>query len=203
MQYVALDIETSGLDPDCCQVLQVAAVIDVLPAKRDTLIADLPHFEGIVWHESLHGEPPALAMNVDLFKAMTIYGEPDGDGRKRITYHDREVWLYGDVHTLSHDLLKMIANFSETPPPYVAAGRKVDAFDLAFMPEGFRKYFHHRAIDVSSMALGANPSLWGNAYLPSADKILGSKATHDAYFDAVDVVKAIRAIYREHPEVGE
>ena len=68
MKYVSIDIETTGLDPETCQVLQIGAVIEdteqVLP------IDQLPKFNCIVENQSYTGSPYALWLNSNLLKKL-------------------------------------------------------------------------------------------------------------------------------------
>ena len=53
MPYVSIDIETTGLDPETCQILEIGAVFDnwTLP------IRDLPTFHCYVVHKQIVGSP--------------------------------------------------------------------------------------------------------------------------------------------------
>ena len=68
MKYVSIDIETTGLDPETCQTIQIGAVIEdtnnLLP------IEDLPRFKCLVEHPQYTGSPFALVMNRDILEQL-------------------------------------------------------------------------------------------------------------------------------------
>ena len=55
-KYVSLDIETTGLNPENCQVLEIGAVID----DGTTPIEECPTFHCYVDHGLILGEPFAV-----------------------------------------------------------------------------------------------------------------------------------------------
>jgi oligoribonuclease (3'-5' exoribonuclease) len=206
MRYVAIDIETTGLDPDYCQILQVAAVCDDWPAHRkhddggELPVARLPTFEAVLRHEVMHGEPVALNMNAELIGVIGKCPVTDGTSVP-VSYRDRTIPAYFVRDRLFAALGDFLKGYLGEPP-YVAAGRNVAGFDLQFFPDWARALFHYRCLDVSSMAMGAQPSLWQHTRLPSGDKILGHPAAHDALLDAWDVIRTVRLLYNDHPETN-
>jgi hypothetical protein len=66
MEYVSMDIETTGLDEDTCQVLEFGAVIDDCVSP----VAELPTFRKIVVRQEFRGQPYALWLNSNLFKMI-------------------------------------------------------------------------------------------------------------------------------------
>ena len=73
MKYISIDIETTGLDPETCQILSIGAVIE------DTLnllpFEELPKFHAVIKRESVYGSIFALNLNKDLIQAMKDYSE--------------------------------------------------------------------------------------------------------------------------------
>lgn len=67
---------------------------------------------------------------------------------------------------------------------------------LPFLPEKLRRCFHHRVIDVGSVALGVEPSGWREDRISGLSELLSvisnREATHDALEDARDVVRLLR-----------
>lgn len=61
MKYLALDLETTGLDWEHDQILEVGMVVDDFRIKTHA-----PPFHCYVAHEHLHGHPVALAMNAEI-----------------------------------------------------------------------------------------------------------------------------------------
>src|SRR6478752_4747812 len=60
MKYASLDIETTGIDKQNCQVIQIGVVIDDLM----TPVHELPRFEAFINHDVLKFEPFALNLHL-------------------------------------------------------------------------------------------------------------------------------------------
>ena len=72
MKYVSIDIETTGINREKCQVLSIGAVIEDTNNPRP--IEELPKFHAaIVGREGLYGEPFALNMNKSLIENIVRY----------------------------------------------------------------------------------------------------------------------------------
>lgn len=71
MKYVSIDIESTGLNPEKCQILSVGAVVEdtnnLLPLE------ELPTFHCAILHNEIKGEPFALNMNKDLLSKIVEY----------------------------------------------------------------------------------------------------------------------------------
>jgi oligoribonuclease (3'-5' exoribonuclease) len=130
--YIALDIETTGLDPQVHQVLEIAMVADV----RQCSVRDCPVFHEIIHPNSddIIGSPEALLMNQRLLTAMVEGKAVDMDtAMVRLDY-----WL--DDHV--------------PPGRRYLLGKNVGSFDRQFMkrvprwPDGS---FSHRTLDIGSL----------------------------------------------------
>lgn len=69
MKYVSIDIETTGLNPEKCQVLQIGAVIE--DTSNPLPFEELPKFNCIVEHDDYLGQPTALKMNSWIFEILS------------------------------------------------------------------------------------------------------------------------------------
>jgi oligoribonuclease (3'-5' exoribonuclease) len=69
MKYVCIDIETTGLDPETNQIIEIAAVIRDLNDHKD--LADSPSFHYYVKHDSYVFDGHAAIMNVEIVKQMS------------------------------------------------------------------------------------------------------------------------------------
>ena len=69
--YVSIDIETTGLNPDNCQVLEIGAIID----HGVTPIEDCPTFHGYVDHGLILGEPFAISMHATILRRIATHEE--------------------------------------------------------------------------------------------------------------------------------
>ena len=66
MRYVSIDIETTGLDPETCQILEIGAVWDDWTKPID----ELPVYHRLVVHKEYRGSAYALALNADSAEAL-------------------------------------------------------------------------------------------------------------------------------------
>lgn len=64
--YVSIDIETTGLDPQACQVIEIAMVLD----DRSKRVVDCPFWHQEISHEYYVGEAKALLMNKRLLERL-------------------------------------------------------------------------------------------------------------------------------------
>jgi oligoribonuclease (3'-5' exoribonuclease) len=130
--YLSIDIETTGLNPDTCQVLEIAAVLDV----RKLSVMKCPYFRSYVVHDTIVGEPYALAMNQKL-----LYEIADGEGiNPACVIGMFDNWL--DEHGIR-------ANNKAT-----MLGKNVGSFDLQFLkrlPDWPGRLFNHRCCDIGSL----------------------------------------------------
>jgi oligoribonuclease (3'-5' exoribonuclease) len=171
--YVSIDTETTGLDPDYCQVLEMAAVFD--DWKRP--ISQLQTFHAILKYDRLQGEPHALAMNCALLRMI-------------------EGGQTTDPEDLGEDFHYWLKDVDVDPFDVQAAGKNFGTFDMPFLyrvPEfKERVHFRHRVIDPSAF-------FW----LPEDTALPGSKTcyerasmdnvvAHTALEDALAIVRLIR-----------
>lgn len=181
--YVSIDIETTGLDPDVCQILEIGAVIDdwVRPVEK------LPIFHCYVINEPIIGEPYALHMHPEIFRRIA----------DRVKLVDSYKFLYPEE--VAGTFLNWLHDNKINPRKrhITSAGKNFASFDLQFLKK-LPQWSElipgtHRCIDP------------GNLYwLPDADYGLPSTKTcmrraniegivaHTAVEDALVVVKLVR-----------
>jgi len=169
MKYLSIDIETTGLDPERHQILQIGAVYDDLENPKPE--SQLDTFTGIVkWNEYV-GQPVALKMNAELL------GHPDG------------VW----IADLGHHFRKWMVGLDSGK--VTVAGKNFATFDLPFIQRAFpgvSYWFHRRILDVGTMY-----AVIGDKELPNLSECclragLEEEVTHDALEDALMVVRLVR-----------
>jgi oligoribonuclease (3'-5' exoribonuclease) len=181
MKYASIDIETTGVNEDTCNVIEIGIVVDDLkdPKPLDELPTE--HCYVLPPDEGYSGEPYALSMHSDIFYRIANlvddynYLEP------------REVgpYLYKflDKHFPNQDV--------------VAAGKNFGSFDLQFLKKlpNFSNHvnFHHRTLDPS----GYYVDLIEDSVPPNLKKCLErakieGEIAHTALEDALDVVRLIR-----------
>lgn len=179
MKYVSIDLETTGLDPNSCQILEVAAVVDDWVSSIDSL----PRFHAYLYHEQLSGHPRALAMNA---RILDILGKKE----------DADI-VYGD-RNLSSKLRNFIFEHKDGLQ-MTAAGKNFGTFDLPFLRnlQGFdQDLFMRRVLDPG--VLYFNPRAHG--VIPDTNwccDIAGidERTDHSAMGDALLTIKLLRKHY--------
>lgn len=224
MKYIAIDLETTGLDPENCQVLSIGAVIedtnDIKP------LADLPTFHGVIKRRNISGETYAINLNRDLIQTMNHYmTAQDQDEKNDIVqmtgmkfYEEEEIvqefyyWLVqngfvdfnepgsgGYVTARNGQMVPAITN--KTKPIHItAAGKNFATFDLKFLLKLPR---WKQLVKVRQRIL--DPSIlytnWTeDESLPSLGTCkrranLPEEVAHDAVEDSKDVILLLRKEY--------
>jgi hypothetical protein len=170
--YLALDIETTGLDRDKAHVLQLAAIYD-----NGGAIGRLPTFNRVVlWPSITYGTPYALNLNARLFAVKDA---------KPIDQVREEFMSFIDAVKGQSRLF--------------VAGKNVGSFDVPILTNpvngfDFGKRIFHRFLDPGSMFTEYFQ------HIPTQDeinKLIGrGSVSHDALDDAWDVVHAVRYAWK-------
>lgn len=190
MKYVSIDLETTGLDPDTCDVIEFAAVVDDT-LKPDIPVEQLPSFRRLVRREIYRGEPYALAMHGDLLREAAGTTQPACSPEM----------LYADFRQWCKER-ELIGRWNEPPQKILVAGKNFAGFDLRFLrrmrdDEGIRgawdEIFSHRVLDPAMLF-----ALAEDDRPPSLEQCLDragfvKSVSHQALDDARDVVRCIRA----------
>lgn len=200
MKYVSIDIETTGLDPDQDQVLQVALVLEDIQQAAYVKVEDLPTFACLVWHPRYIGDAYALGLNGDILKAIASCdnNDPDGAeirGRRLPVYPAHSEYPREGGLTWEEQACKWLnEQLGNDGKKLNAAGKNAAGFDLQFLKGPLKERFRHRVLDPGSM-------FWSRSLdtecLPSLADLkkrynLGDDVAHDAIDDARDVVRVIR-----------
>lgn len=194
IKYISLDIETSGLNPKTCDILQFAAVIDDLSNPQP--LEKLPRFQTHFTQATYSGEPYALGMHPQIFKKIA-----DAQ-KKRIEENE-----FGDRFMNILDLPFAFKTFltqngiPEDPKTgrvrITVAGKNAAMFDLPFLNKKLKKHWGditilHRVIDPA--ILYYQP---GDTTLPDSATCLeragmAGEVAHTALEDAIMVIKLVR-----------
>lgn len=182
MRYLSLDIETTGLDPVTCQILEVAAVLE--DTAKSVPVEELPCFHRFISHKEIHGQLQGVAMNARLIETIAACQNGEfAEGTQAILPSS----LFGQSKAFcnAHDLKRA-----------TVAGKNVSRFDVPFLcrlPGDWESLFDHRTIDPAIL-------FWQ----PKADSALSSmseclyraglakEVAHRALDDARDVVSLVR-----------
>lgn len=178
--YASIDLETTGLNPDTCQILEVGIVID----DWVTPIDELPVFHCYVTHDLIYGEPFALQMNAAILKKLAEGSEKNpGFAFVREDYVSESIASF-----LRHNGF----NTSRVP----VAGKNFAGFDRQFLrrlPEGNKLQFNQRVYDPAMLFWRP----WEDGSPPDTKKCMKragieGEVAHTAVADAQAVVKMIR-----------
>ena len=136
--YVSIDIETTGLNPKNCQVLEIGALID----DGTTPIEQCPTFHCYIDYALILGEPFAVSMNQAIIRRIATHEEG---------YTYLSAW---DVALRFRDFLKEHGLDSENEK-IVVAGKNFASFDARFLSKitGWDKHvnIHHRILDPAAL----------------------------------------------------
>jgi oligoribonuclease (3'-5' exoribonuclease) len=175
--YVSIDIETTGLNPDTDQILEIGAVWE----DWTTPLNELKTFRCLVQHDNYHGSAYALALNVKLLKELagpweTSMLEPHEVGE---VFNS---WLKGCGWNGKENMTAAGKNFASFDRQFL---RKLPCFDE-------NVYIKHRAIDPAML-------FWlpGDNALPDSKTCyeragMSNEVAHTAVEDALAVVQLIR-----------
>ncbi len=178
MKYVSIDLETTGLDPENCQIIEFSAIID----DGESALANLPKFHCYVVANEYRGDPYALSMHSTIFRRIS----------------DRPIEFRFICQT---DLAVCFKNFllnSGLTSHITVAGKNFASFDWRFlrrMPAWDTTIkIRHRVIDPGNLYW--NPVLDGER-LPNLKTCLKRAGfehdvAHTAFEDALDVVLLVR-----------
>lgn len=179
--YVSIDIETTGLNPSICQILEIGAVFENWAAP----VHELNVFNCYVKNVPVIGEPYALSMphNEEILRTIAT-----GDT-------DIPIML---PHQVSHALRVWLANDCGCRPGerFTPAGKNFGSFDLQFLKNlpGWSDHvkLRHRVIDPGML-------YWepGDLTVPDMKTCMGRAGregvvTHNAVEDAREVIRLIR-----------
>lgn len=195
MKYVAIDIESTGLDPANDQLLELALVLEDTSNLKP--IEELPHINVIVRRERFTGQAVALAMNATLLQRIHDSRKWDETGSIfpapacAVRIEPGSSVLSCDPDSLSI-VVGMWLDSAAGRGAVTAAGKNAAGFDLQFLPAELRRRFRHRVIDPGSVFVQ-----WSDETLPDLGTIkrrlgMPEAVAHTALEDARDVVRVLR-----------
>jgi hypothetical protein len=223
MKYISIDIETTGLDPETCNVLSIGAIIEdsANPLPYD----ECPKFHAAILRHELYGSPRAITMNAKLIADIGSYMEPaNTTSREELEKETGMIFLNpGEVveafyeflflngivdnadFTLPHKLGrsgKSVPALSSrmTPVTITCAGKNFSTFDKLFL-ERLPRW--KQAIRIKQRVL--DPAIlyvdWKeDSEVPNLNKCkeragIKGLVTHNALEDAWDVIEVLRKKY--------
>lgn len=195
MIYCSIDIETTGLNPNTCDILEFAAVLDDLNNPKP--IDQLPSFQACFIKETpIVGEPMALSMHGSILRQIA-------DAQyKKLEYCEKTKRRFMKIEDLPDAL---VCFFLKNNVPQekngrfkvTVAGKNVAGFDLLFLKSKIKDWgpisLYQRVLDPAILYLDyqndtAVPDM--KTCMERAD-ILGEVA-HTALEDSLTVIKLLR-----------
>lgn len=188
MKYASIDIETLGLNPHNCSIIEIAAVLDDLSVRHPLEVLPTFHCYVLPAHGVYLGEPYAMSMHPQILRRIAKR-EPG------YTYlHPNEVAesfeAFLDLHGYGH---------VDNGPKLNVAGKNYASFDSRFLErlDNWEQFVPtaHRTIDPAILFYRE-----GDEKLPGTELCLeragiaiDEKATHTAVHDARVVIQLVRA----------
>lgn len=180
--YLAVDLETTGLDAETCQIIELAAVVET---DWVTPVEQLPTLHVLVEHHEYHGQAGAISLNQRVFAELA---KPHPDRAIRTVHADRL------TNTIGQFVGK---HFTDTP---TLAGKNVGTFDLAFLRKlpRWKHHFRHKHRVIDPGMLYFNPLT--DAAVPSTDECLKraglvNEQPHNPVHDCWAVIRLVRVAY--------
>lgn len=190
MKYVSLDIETTGLDPVTCQILEIGLVLEDT-AVTDVTVKDLPTFHCYVSegrNALITGQPYALHLNQALLYKI-FRGEWDViDGEPLILVPGAVFtvifnWLTDQGFNLNKDRINI-------------AGKNAAGFDMQFLKQLPNQFwngvFRHRVIDPAHYWLEAGDECMPDTRTCYKRAGMDEVVAHTAVEDAQSVIELLR-----------
>ena len=180
--YISIDLETTGLDHNWCQILEVGAVIDNWKWALD----DLPRFHCYVIHDRVVGEAKGLAMNAKILDRIAERARPE----------NRE-YLFLMPSQVMHNLKIFLRdNGMGSDVQTVAAGKNFARFDDRFL----EKLDGYRGLNLLHRCIDPGMFYWDptrDRQPPNTEECLRraglpADVKHDAINDALNVIRLIR-----------
>ena len=182
MRCISLDLETTGLDPETCDIIEFGAVLDDLSNPQP--LESLPRFHTYIIKEQFKGQPYALSMHPKIFRRIA---------EKEEGYN----YVYPDkLGKAFKDFLLQNGYKEEKGLVYInVAGKNFAAFDLQFLKKtNFMNYVRISSRILDPAILYFNKD---DERLPGTEECLRRagfepKVAHTAIEDSLDVIKLLR-----------
>jgi len=200
MKYISLDIETTGINPDRNQILEIGAIYDDLSVPYAP-IETLPRFHAYVVHDEYVGSGYALSLNHKILKTIEEWKKLSPEERRLKTEKTGTYFLKPDDVLM--ELGCFIRNVGIPMHNVIGAGKNFASFDKVFLSKlpFVNKYFggtparfewSHRSIDPAIL-------YWqpGDKEIPSSKLCMeragiDGEVAHTAIEDAEVIIKLIR-----------
>lgn len=200
MKYVAIDIETTGIDPVKDKILSLSLVIE--DTSNIKPLYHLPYLNIVIPHKRIEGDIYALNMNKDLIKMINDYNSSESSllANKISNTYDvcfrKEVEVVNTVKSFLEDYIDRDSDILK----FNIAGKNVADFDWKFLERlpywnNFFSY-HRRVLDPTVLFADWKE----DKVLPNLQTCLeragfDKTVSHTSYEDALDVIRLLRTQY--------
>ena len=183
MKYVSLDIETTGLNPEINDILEIGAIVEDTNLKLPKV--QCPTFHVYVDHDQVMGDIFALSLNANILKKILELRKEE----------DRALVKEDMVVTQFMEFLK-----DNGIEKVIFAGKNFMGFDLQFLKKlinfEFLK-FNHRELDPVVLFTDFRndvtpPDL---TLCKKRANLTNDTVTHEALDNAWDVIELLRTVY--------
>lgn len=209
MQYISIDIETTGLDRENHQVIEIGAIIEDTLDQKD--FDDIPKFHAIVRHDEYRGSAYAINLNQRIFSILA----------RRERFKDDDLVAYDEKYNIIHvdNVADAFYNWLldngygnkllvyREPIKLVCAGKNFASFDAIYLNKlpKFKNLirFGHRIVDPATLYT----DFISDDDVASLETCLEragfeTNVTHDAVLDAWDVIRVLRPKYETNKFVN-
>jgi oligoribonuclease len=180
MKFVSIDIETTGLNEEFCQVLEFGAVIEDTANERP--LDELPTFHAYLDHPVITGDPFALNMNAKIIERIV---------KKEPGY----MYIPGNSPKLAWDFKDWLFRNGITGK-VCAAGKNFSSFDQKFLgklPKFLESVqFLHRSLDPAVLYLRPDDIEPPNMKKCMERAGIKGEVAHTAVEDAKMVIRLLR-----------
>lgn len=193
MIYCSIDIETTGLNPKTCDILQFALIIDDLSNPKP--LHELPHFQAYFIKDNYIGEPYALSMHPEIFKEIAHAQKHKAE---RNEFGDR----FMNIEHLPTALECFLGHYGLDLDPQTnkceinVAGKNIAAFDLPFLRKKIKNWgsisFKNRVLDPAILYYEKGDKILPDMKLCMERAGIIGEVAHTALEDAMMVVRLIR-----------
>jgi len=212
MKYVAIDIETTGVDPEVHQILEVGAILE--DTNNILNYEDIPKFSCIIDRTELFGNVFALDMNKRIIEILKNYSVFPKEGyiapgtehyimkQKYNIIKEKELAFKFTQWLGPHIQAEEDSMGFYTCPPFNVAGKNFASFDARFLnkvPEWRAVVrYERRIIDPST----SYTNWMTDVRLPSLDECLvragvDKVVSHTAVEDCWDLIQVLRKKYNQ------
>lgn len=212
MKIISIDIETTGLNYEDCQILEIGAIMFDTNLGIDQLSSS-PKYKCVVNHNKISGESYAINMNSRIFKILANVQDIKNK-KDRIEYREKHNilnpsqvandfwnWLYVNNYTdgIELNVNQQFVKYKDASVPakkdkiYLnVCGKNFSSFDNVFLKNNIPGWSNilkarTRVLDPASLFLEDDDTqLPGLPVCMIRAGIMNRSVTHDALQDAID-----------------